>query len=73
MTKLLLEAVARVSALPEEEQNRAAQAMIAFASEQRTYVLNEQQIAGIYHAIDQADRGEFASDDEVKEIFGNDL
>ena len=73
MTKLLLEAVARVSALPEVEQDRAAQALIAFASEQTTYVLSDEQIAGVYHAIGQADRGEFATDAQVREIFGHDL
>lgn len=69
MTKLLEEAVARVQTLPEEEQDRAAEALIVFATDNRSYTLTPEQVAGISHAMGQADRSEFASDAELLEIF----
>ena len=35
--------------------------------------LTDEQIAGVHHAMGQADRGEFATDAELKEIFGRSL
>jgi hypothetical protein len=37
------------------------------------YRLTEEQVAGVRHAMGQADRGEFATDAELKEIFGRSL
>jgi hypothetical protein len=37
------------------------------------YRLTEEQVAGVRHAMGQADRGEFARDGEMKEIFGRSL
>ena len=72
MTKLLEEAVAHIQTLPEEEQNRAAEVLlIAFSKDERDYNFTDEQIAGIEHAIEQAQRGEFASDEDVREIFGS--
>ena len=68
MTKLLEEAVEELRTLPEEEQDRAAQALLAFARERHDYTLDDVQVAGIHHAMGQADRGEFASDAEVRGI-----
>jgi hypothetical protein len=73
MTKLLEEALDEVRGLPKDEQDRAAQALIAFARERSDYTFDAEQIAGIHHAMDQADRGEFASDSQVREIFGRSL
>jgi len=73
MTKLLEEAVEELRALPEDEQDRAAQALIAFARERADYTFNDEQIAGIHHAMGQADRGEYASDAVVRGIFGHSL
>ena len=73
MTKLLQEAVAEVSTLPEDEQNRAAQVLLAFARDRSTYTLDLEQIEDIKHATGQADRGEFASDVRVRKIFGRAL
>jgi hypothetical protein len=70
MRKLLEEAVEELQALPEDEQDRAAQALLAFARERHEYQLDDVQIAGIHHAVGQADRGEFASDAMVRGIFG---
>jgi hypothetical protein len=73
MTKLLEEAVEEVRALPEGEQDRVAQALLAFARERADYDFDADQIAGIHHAMGQADRGEFASNAEVRGIFGSGL
>lgn len=73
MTKLLEEAVARIQTLPEEEQDRAAEALIAFATDNRPYSLTSEQLAGISHAMGQADRSEFATAAELHEIFDRTL
>ena len=73
MTKLLEEAVEEVRALPEDDQDRAAHALLAFARERHEYSFDDDQIAGIHHAMGQADRGEFASNASVTKIFGHTL
>ena len=76
MTKLLEQAIAEVLELPEETQNMAADALymvIDHANDDAHYRLTEEQIAGVHHAMGQADRGEFATDAELKEIFGRSL
>ena len=73
MTKLLQQAVAEIEILPDEEQDRAAEVLFALAAEPRRYQLTPVQVAGVQHAMLQADRREFANDIEVKEIFGRSL
>lgn len=73
MTKLLEEAVEEVRTLPEDEQDRAAEALIAFARERNEYSFDNEQVAGIQHAMGQADRGEFASDAAIRVLFGRGL
>lgn len=73
MTKLFEQAIAEILELPEETQNLAADALymvIDRVSEEGHYRLTEEQVAGVHHAIGQADRGEFAGDKELKEILG---
>ena len=72
MTQLDL-AVALVKSLPEAEQERAANALLAFADEQARYVLSLEQIAGIEHAIAQADAGEFAHPADITSLLGDTL
>ena len=69
MTKLLEEALARVQTLPDDEQDRAAQVLIALAADTRPYSLSDAQIAGIELAIEQADHGRFADGKRIKTIF----
>ncbi len=59
--------------LPEDEQNRAAEVLLAFAQDRRDYTLDVEQIEGIRHAMAQADRGQFASDKRLRKIFGRGL
>ncbi len=76
MTKLLEQAIAEVLDQPEETQNMAADALfmvIEHANNDANYRLTEEQVAGVRHAIEQADRGEFASNAELREIFGRSL
>lgn len=73
MTKLLQEAVALLGTLPEVEQDRAAQVLFAFTRELNDYDLDAEQLAGIDHAIAQANAGMFASDKRVKGIFDRTL
>jgi hypothetical protein len=73
MTKLLEKAIAEVLELPEETQNMAADALfmvIEHVNEEAHYRLNDEQIAGVHHAMGQADRGQFATEAELKDIFG---
>ena len=76
MTKLLEKAIAEVLELPEETQSLAADALftvIDHVNDDEHYRLTEEQIAGVHHAIGQADRGQFATDADLKEIFGRAL
>ena len=76
MTKLLDEAIAEVLELPEETQNMAADALlmvIDYVNDGAHSRLTDEQIAGVHHAMGQADRGEFATEAEIKEIFGRSL
>lgn len=73
MTKLLEEAVALLGTLPEVEQDRAAQVLLAFTRELNEYDLDAEQLAGIDHAMGQADSGQFASGQRVKGIFDREL
>jgi hypothetical protein len=49
MTKLLEEAFEELRTLPEDEQDRAAQALLAFARERHEYSFDDEQIVGIHH------------------------
>jgi len=76
MTKLLEEAIAEVLELPEETQNMAADALlmvIDYVNDDTHYRLTDEQVAGVHHAMCQADRREFATEAELKEIFGRSL
>jgi hypothetical protein len=76
MTKLLEQAVAELRELPEETQDLAAQAMfmvIEHSNEDTRHQMTAEQIEGVRHAMAQADRGEFASEKDVRELFGRAL
>ena len=74
MTNLLEKAITELRQLPEETQNMAADALfmvIEHANDETYYRLNDEQIAGVHHAMGQADRGEFATEAELKAVGGN--
>jgi hypothetical protein len=62
--------MAELRTLPEDEQDRAAAALLAFTRDRQDYTLTVEQIAGIQHAVGQADRGEFTSEKRLGKIFG---
>jgi hypothetical protein len=64
--QLLEEALEHVRTLPEDEQDRVADALIAFTRECHDYSFDDGEIAGIHHAMAQADRGEFATGAEMR-------
>jgi predicted transcriptional regulator len=69
MTRLLDEAVATVSNLPEEVQDDVARIMLQLAGiEQPPYVLTAEEEADLDASIAEAERGEFATEEEIRAI-----
>lgn len=72
MTELFKHAVAVTKTLPDEVQDEIAQAMLALAGEEvpdAVYVLTPEEKASMARSLDQARRGDFASDEEVEAIW----
>ena len=69
MTRLLDEAMATVSTLPEHIQDDVARVMLQLAGvEQPPYILTPEEEADLDAAIAEAERGEFATDEEIRTI-----
>ena len=64
MTKLFLKGIEAIQALPPERQDLAGELLLMLA-DQREHGLSPEQLADLDLSIAEADRGEFASDDEV--------
>jgi predicted transcriptional regulator len=70
MTKLLEEAVEKLSQLPEGRQNELAQMLIdVAAADLSPYQLTEEERAAVEEGVAQAERGEFASDEDVAALW----
>ena len=70
MTELLEQAIVRVRLLPEEEQELAAEILLAFlARHLPPEPIDEETRAAIEEGIAQADRNEFVSDEEMDAFF----
>ena len=70
MTKLLEEAVEKLSQLPKGRQDELARMLIdVAASDLHPYRASDEERAAIDEALAQADRGEFASDEEVAAMW----
>jgi hypothetical protein len=65
MTKLLEEGIAAIRALPTDRQDMAGQLLLSIARQQPQYCLTPAQLEDVKLAIAEADRDEFASDDEM--------
>jgi predicted transcriptional regulator len=68
MTKLLEQAIARVQALPEEDQDALAALLLSVTNSDGSVVpLDETTRAAIREGLAQAERGEFVSEDAIAE------
>ena len=70
MTKVLEEAIEKVRKLPEDRQAYVAEVLeqIAAAGSDR-FVVPEEHRAAVLEGLGQAERGEFASDDEMAALW----
>jgi hypothetical protein len=70
MTDLLEKAVEAVRRLAPEAQDEIARAMLQLAEdEEEAEPIAPEDLAAVQEALAQADRGEFASDEEVEAAF----
>ncbi len=70
MTKLFEEAIRKVQALPESDQDEAAEMLFSLAARRAEPVrLDEETRAAIREGRAQARKGEFASDTEMADFF----
>jgi predicted transcriptional regulator len=68
MTKLLDKAISKLRALPKERQDKLAEVILDLAEEAH-YTLTAAQIAEVTTAIEEADRGEFATESELAALW----
>ena len=70
MTRLLEQAVAAVSTLPDDVRDEAARMLLQFAgNEQEPYQLTPEEEADLDASIAEAERGEFATDEQVRAMW----
>ena len=70
MTRLLEKGIDAVRALPEERQDVAGELLLAIAEQSNTkYRLTPEQLEEVRLAIAEADRGEFATDEEMADLW----
>jgi hypothetical protein len=70
MTELLEKAVQTARALPPEMQDDLARLILAYVGEEQpVYELSPEEKASLADSLEQAARGEFASDEEVRAVW----
>src|ERR1700704_5675030 len=70
MTRLLEQAIETVSALPDDVQDDLERILLQFAGvEQPPYILTPEEEAEIDASLGEAERGEFATDEEVRAMW----
>ena len=70
MTRLLEQAIETVSALPDATQDELARILLQLAGvEQPSYELTPEEAADINASLAEAERGEFATDQEVRAMW----
>jgi predicted transcriptional regulator len=70
MTKLLEQALAASDKLPAETQDELARMILAIVErEGEVYELSEEELASLETSLAQADRGEFATGEEVAALW----
>ena len=70
MTKLLEEAIEKIRELPNADQDEAAELLLNLAARANGRIrLNDETRAAVREGRAQAQRGEFATEEEIAEIF----
>jgi hypothetical protein len=69
MTRLLEKGIEAVRALPADRQDMAGELLLSIAKNEPQYRLSAEQIEDLKHAIEEAARGEFATDKEMTETW----
>ena len=70
MTELLEHAIERIRALPAETQDHFARVLLAMAGdEEPAYQLTPEEETSFAKSLEQAERREFASDEEVRAVW----
>lgn len=71
MTRLLDRALERVRALPPETQDEYARVLLRLTDDDEgdVYQLTPDEQASLAKSLEQAERGEFASDEEVRTVW----
>ncbi len=69
MTKLLEKGIEAVRALPQDRQDMAGQLLLSLAATEPQYRLTVEQVQDLRLALAEADRGEFATDEEIAETW----
>jgi predicted transcriptional regulator len=72
MTELLEKVILQVRRLPEVEQNRVAEMLMHLVLQDEAVVLEEldpETLAAINEGLEQAERGEFATEAEMDALF----
>ncbi|KQP58279.1 hypothetical protein [Methylobacterium sp. Leaf112] len=72
MTELLDHAIERVRALPPETQDAFARVLLNLAGDeddQAVYHLTPAEEASLAKSLEQAERGEFATDEQVRAVW----
>ena len=70
MTRLLEQAIETVSTLPDDTQDELARILLQLAGvEQTPYELTPEEEADIDASLAEAERGEFATDEEVRAMW----
>ena len=69
MTKLLEQGIRAVQELSAERQDMAGELLLTLATSEPQYRLTREQIEDLKLSIEEANRGEFATDDEINESW----
>jgi predicted transcriptional regulator len=69
MTKLLNDALDALQRLPADRQDYIARAILALANEGEPEEIDPRDLPALLEGLEQIERGEFASDEEVHAIF----
>jgi hypothetical protein len=69
MTKLLEQGIRAVQELPAERQDMAGELLLTLAASAPQYGLTREQIEDLRLSVEEADRGEFATDNEMIETW----